>query len=282
MSEAPRPKISESVTLHLGSIWRTALSRHLTLASSEGEKSAKEFEAAYEHYGDPTLGLAAAQIRGFAAGRRLEAINFMGTTGCGKSTIAAAIAKRNNLTFAEADTFHTSAARSKMSQNVPLEDSDRITFLEGVQRFFQTRGSGGAVTTCSALKERMRFILRGEDASLLTKDVLLPVKRLAALDSAIVFVHMDKPYERALYELDRAAKVAGFERKMDGLQPHYIKVTRENPLLLQKQYEILEPPKPWEAVSVETQAFYDAATDRYDEDGMRQFLLEALGLRENS
>lgn len=261
----------------LGRQWRSFLANLGRATPADGERLASIFEKAHSELADPTLLVAAAQVRALSASRKIPAINFMGTMGCGKSSIAAVIAQRFGYEFTDSDHMHSEEARRKMASNIPLEDTDRIIFLKGVRDFFKARGKQGAICTCSALKEKMRFILRGDDPQILLDPSRPCGRNIEALDAGIVFVHVVKPYERALTELDRSTKVESFARKFAG-QRHFINVTRENPLILQKQYEILENPKPWAAIILATEDFYNSATDRYDEKGMEQFLLKALGL----
>ena len=53
----------------------------------------------------------------------------MGVAGCGKSTLAAAVAEAEGLPLVEGDDFHSAANRTKMSQGIALTDADRDGWL---------------------------------------------------------------------------------------------------------------------------------------------------------
>jgi carbohydrate kinase (thermoresistant glucokinase family) len=88
----------------------------------------------------------------------------MGVSGCGKSTIASELARRLNLPFHDADDYHPQSNIDKMRSGVPLEDGDREPWLKIIsEEIAGWNRSGGAVLACSALKEKYRAILRGEN-----------------------------------------------------------------------------------------------------------------------
>ncbi|MFB7947852.1 gluconokinase [Kitasatospora phosalacinea] len=86
----------------------------------------------------------------------------MGVSGVGKTTVARLLADRLDLPYAEADDFHPAANIAKMSAGTPLDDRDRLPWLQALGGWLGERsavGSGGVVT-CSALKRRYRDVLR--------------------------------------------------------------------------------------------------------------------------
>ncbi len=86
----------------------------------------------------------------------------MGVTGCGKTTLAKALAARLAIPFHDADDHHPPANRAKLGRNEPLDDDDRapwLALLAGQMAGWEAQG--GAVLACSALKERYRDVLRG-------------------------------------------------------------------------------------------------------------------------
>ena len=87
----------------------------------------------------------------------------MGVSGCGKTTVAEALAKKLRWPFAEADTFHPTANVEKMRAGVPLTDEDRWPWLEAMRAWIDsTRASGQrCIVTCSALKRSYRERLAG-------------------------------------------------------------------------------------------------------------------------
>jgi gluconokinase len=89
----------------------------------------------------------------------------MGVAGCGKSTLAAAIAKRLGDDWIEGDLFHSDASRRKMAQGEPLTDQDRASWLASLCEQLQQRP--GVMVTCSALKRVYREQLRQASPGLL-------------------------------------------------------------------------------------------------------------------
>jgi gluconokinase len=85
----------------------------------------------------------------------------MGVSGCGKSSIGRALARRLDVPFIEGDALHPAENVAKMAAGTPLDDNDRWPWLEKVgQALAETRQSGGAVAACSALKLSYRDKLR--------------------------------------------------------------------------------------------------------------------------
>ncbi|HEY1129293.1 MAG TPA: gluconokinase [Roseateles sp.] len=82
----------------------------------------------------------------------------MGVAGCGKSTLAAAVAARLGCAWLEGDRFHSEASRRKMAEGVPLTDQDRAGWLASLCE--QLRLRPGVLVTCSALKRIYRDQLR--------------------------------------------------------------------------------------------------------------------------
>jgi gluconokinase len=81
----------------------------------------------------------------------------MGVTGCGKSTVGAALAARLGVPYADADEFHGAANVAKMSAGVPLDDEDRWPWLRAIGAWLAARDG---VVSCSALKRAYRDVLR--------------------------------------------------------------------------------------------------------------------------
>ena len=81
----------------------------------------------------------------------------MGVSGSGKTTIGQALAKRLGCPFLDADDFHPAANVEKMRAGVPLDDADRLPWLERLNA--ELRGTKEAVLACSALKARYRDVL---------------------------------------------------------------------------------------------------------------------------
>ena len=85
----------------------------------------------------------------------------MGVTGCGKTTIGSKLARSLGVLFLDADDFHPDANLKKMSSGTPLDDSDRIPWLEILRE--ELRSNRGCVLACSALKQNYRSMLEDTD-----------------------------------------------------------------------------------------------------------------------
>lgn len=83
----------------------------------------------------------------------------MGVSGSGKSTVGAALARRLNVPFVDADTLHPPANIAKMAAGEPLNDDDRYPWLETVGEWLASH-PGGGVVSCSALTRKYRDQLR--------------------------------------------------------------------------------------------------------------------------
>jgi gluconokinase len=131
----------------------------------------------------------------------------MGVSGAGKTTVGERLAVRLGARFVEGDIHHPPANVAKMSRGVPLDDADRIPWLEALARELQRARAArtGIVLACSALRRAYRDILRaGHD------------------DVDFVFLEGDKPLIR---------------RRLDGRHDHFMP-----PALLDSQFAALEPP----------------------------------------
>jgi gluconokinase len=83
----------------------------------------------------------------------------MGVSGCGKSTVGAALADRLHVPFADADDMHPPDNIAKMSAGHPLDDDDRRAWLDRVGEWLARHRDGGVIS-CSALKRTYRDQLR--------------------------------------------------------------------------------------------------------------------------
>ncbi|MET3651977.1 gluconokinase [Dyella japonica] len=93
---------------------------------------------------------------------KLPAIVVMGVSGCGKTSVAHALAERIGARMIEGDAFHPERNVQKMQAGVPLTDTDRQGWLEqlGAELASALADNHIAVLTCSALKRRYRDALR--------------------------------------------------------------------------------------------------------------------------
>lgn len=78
----------------------------------------------------------------------------MGVTGCGKSTVGAALAEKLDIAFIDSDDLHSKSNKKKMRSGTPLNDSDRQPWLQAVSDTLQSHEK--IVVACSALKKSYR------------------------------------------------------------------------------------------------------------------------------
>ncbi|MHC5074871.1 MAG: gluconokinase [Planctomycetota bacterium] len=103
----------------------------------------------------------------------------MGICSCGKTLIGQMLSEKLGLDFYDADDFHPQSNIDKMKSKIPLDDNDRLPWLESMaEQMPRWEQKGGAVLACSALKESYRDVLRESgDVKFVflkgTKDIIL-------------------------------------------------------------------------------------------------------------
>lgn len=139
----------------------------------------------------------------------------MGVSGCGKSTVAQALAARTGGVYLDADDFHPPANKQKMAAGIPLTDEDRWGWLDALNQELRGRQPGKTFLACSALKEVYRDRLRAGVPELvfiyLKGSRELIGRRLAArqghfmpaalLDSQ--FATLEEPADAIVIDIDR-------------------------------------------------------------------------------
>lgn len=102
-----------------------------------------------------------------------------GVAGSGKTTIGNTLAQKLKLSFYDADMFHTESSITKMNKGIPLDDEDRIPWLQTLNNLLKEKLiSETFVIACSALKEKYRKLL------------------VADIDpSLVVWVHLQGSYD---------------------------------------------------------------------------------------
>ena len=85
----------------------------------------------------------------------------MGVCGCGKSTIGELLAQQLSWAFRDGDDFHSPANVAKMKSGTPLNDDDRLPWLQSIRRFMNETEAAGqsTVMACSSLREIYRDVL---------------------------------------------------------------------------------------------------------------------------
>ena len=110
----------------------------------------------------------------------------MGVSGCGKSTVGAALAAHMGWRFVEGDSLHPSENVAKMAAGQALTDADRAGWLDtlATELAHARRAGQGMVVSCSALKRSYRDRLRSGDPDILfvhlAGDQALIAERMAA------------------------------------------------------------------------------------------------------
>lgn len=86
----------------------------------------------------------------------------MGVAGSGKTTVGTLLAQKLGWQFADADDFHPSKNKEKISHGIPLTDSDRAPWLAAMRSAILQWNVAGenVVLACSALKRSYRDELR--------------------------------------------------------------------------------------------------------------------------
>jgi gluconokinase len=135
-------------------------------------------------------------------------IVLMGVTGSGKTTIGRLLAAKLGWRYFDADDFHPSANIEKMSAGKPLNDADRLPWLETLRTLVRESldRNENSVLACSALKRTYR-------------DYLL-------LDDRVKLVYLKGNPQL-------------IQSRLQQRQGHYM-----DPALLDSQFDILEEPDP--------------------------------------
>lgn len=86
----------------------------------------------------------------------------MGVSGCGKSTVAQALAQRLGLQMVDGDDLHLPESVAKMRAGVALQDDDRWPWLDRIGDHLagSPDGTPGCVVACSALRRAYRERIR--------------------------------------------------------------------------------------------------------------------------
>jgi carbohydrate kinase (thermoresistant glucokinase family) len=84
----------------------------------------------------------------------------MGVSGCGKSTMAAALGERLGLDMVDGDDLHLSESVAKMRSGIALQDEDRWPWLDRIGEYLSRPHAQGRVVACSALKRAYRDRIR--------------------------------------------------------------------------------------------------------------------------
>jgi gluconokinase len=152
-----------------------------------------------------------------------DRILIMGVSGCGKSSVGAALGRRLGLPYRDGDDLHPPDNIAKMRAGIPLTDDDRWPWLDRVAQVLNAEAP--VIVGCSALRRAYRDRIRGRAGG--------PVRIVHLAGSRDVI----------------AARLAA-------RTGHYMPAT-----LLDSQFATLEPPGPDEALTLDIVAPPDALVD---------------------
>ena len=130
----------------------------------------------------------------------------MGVSGCGKTTMAKALAQRLDLAVVDGDDLHLPESIRKMSAGIALQDADRWPWLERIGHYLEGASGPGRVVACSALKRAYRDHIR-------------------QCADRVRFIFLEGDFDL-------------IEQRMQQRVDHYMR-----PGLLRSQFDTLEPPQ---------------------------------------
>ena len=132
----------------------------------------------------------------------------MGVSGCGKSSVAQAIAAQLNYEYVEADDFHSQENQDHMASGIPLTDTMREPWVASLQSHLKQSSKAGrnCVMSFSGLRHEHR-----------TKIRILPFNSL--------FIHLKG--EKSL-----------IAERINARSNHFMPAA-----LLDSQFSVLEPPR---------------------------------------
>ncbi len=130
----------------------------------------------------------------------------MGVSGCGKSTMAAALGQRLGLDMVDGDDLHLNESVAKMRSGIALQDEDRWPWLDRIGEYLSRPHAQGRVVACSALKRVYRDRIREQAGD-------------------VCFVFLDGDFEL-------------IQKRMQQRVGHYMQ-----PGLLDSQFQTLEKPE---------------------------------------
>jgi gluconokinase len=92
----------------------------------------------------------------------MPAFILMGVSGSGKSTIGTCVAQSLSLPFIEGDDYHPPANVAKMANGSPLDDVDRLAWIDALMKSLNARPEQHAIVACSALTHMVRTRIRAQ------------------------------------------------------------------------------------------------------------------------
>lgn len=90
----------------------------------------------------------------------MTAYILMGVAGSGKTTVGKRVSKELALPFYEGDDFHPAENIAKMSAGIPLNDNDRMPWIDALVGAINNSSAPHAVVACSSLSRFIRERIR--------------------------------------------------------------------------------------------------------------------------
>lgn len=150
-------------------------------------------------------------------------IVIMGVSGCGKSSVGAALGAALGIPYRDGDDLHPAANVEKMRNGIPLNDGDRWPWLDRVAHILNDEAP--VIVGCSALRRAYRDRIR------------------SGAGGTVRFVHL-------------AGSCDIIATRMAARTGHYMPTT-----LLDSQFATLEAPGPDEALTLDIDAPLKALVD---------------------
>jgi gluconokinase len=139
----------------------------------------------------------------------------MGVSGCGKTTVGTALAEALEWPLLDADEFHPPENVAKMAAGIPLDDADRMPWLDRIASELarMNRERRNAVLACSALKQAyrdrlavagdVRFVhLRGDYDTIHRRIATRPHKYMPPSLLASQFATLEPPRDALAIDVD--------------------------------------------------------------------------------
>jgi gluconokinase len=90
----------------------------------------------------------------------MPAFILMGVSGSGKSTIGTCVAQSLGLPFIEGDDYHPPTNVAKMASGSPLDEVDRLAWIDALMKSLNACPEQHAIVACSALTHVVRTRIR--------------------------------------------------------------------------------------------------------------------------
>lgn len=86
----------------------------------------------------------------------------MGVSGSGKSTVGQCVATSLAVPFLEGDDYHPASNVQKMASGIPLDDHDRIAWIDALIAAVNEQPEVNVIVACSALTEFVRAKIKAQ------------------------------------------------------------------------------------------------------------------------